>query len=85
MHVKTNTYNTHVVVYKLLKLMPLLHLATSTVERIFLFAMKYVNNKLRSKIGRDQYIYLNAWLFGNIYIFFIYYQPCLCVAKRETI
>jgi hypothetical protein len=46
--------NRHAVVYKLLKLVLVLPVATASVERIF-SAMNYVKNKLRNKMG-DQYL-----------------------------
>ena len=53
MLVKTKVRNRHELVYKLLKLVLVLPVATASVERIF-SAMNYVKNKLRNKMG-DQY------------------------------
>ena len=50
MIVKTKMHNRHDVVYKLLKLVLVLPVATASVERIF-SAMNYVKNKLRNKMG----------------------------------
>lgn len=47
-------HNRYDVVYKLLKLVLVLPVATASVERIF-SAMNYVKNKLRNKMG-DQYL-----------------------------
>ncbi|BAH92799.1 Os04g0587500, partial [Oryza sativa Japonica Group] len=44
----------HEIVYKLLKLVLVLPVATASVERIF-SAMNYVKNKLRNRMG-DQYL-----------------------------
>jgi hypothetical protein len=52
---KNLTYN---LVYKLLKLVLVLHVATATVERVF-SSMNYVKNKLRNKMGSQ---YLNDCL-----------------------
>ena len=46
------------IVYKLLKLVLILPVATASVERVF-SSMNYVKNKLRSKMGDD---YLNNCL-----------------------
>jgi hypothetical protein len=54
MIVKEKMQNRHAVVYKLLKLVLVLPVATASVERIF-SAMNYVKNKLRNKMG-DQYL-----------------------------
>jgi hypothetical protein len=48
MIVKEKIQNRHVVVYKLLKLVLVLPVATASVERIF-SAMNYVKNKLRNR------------------------------------
>ena len=50
MLVNTKMHNRHDVVYKLLKLVLVLPVATASVERIF-SAMNYVKNKLRNKMG----------------------------------
>ena len=50
MLVKTKVRNRHELVYKLLKLVLVLPVATASVERIF-SAMNYVKNKLRNKMG----------------------------------
>ena len=52
--VQTNKHLRHEVVYKLLKLVLVLPVATASVERVFSI-MNYVKNKLRNKIG-DQYL-----------------------------
>ncbi|CAN6268617.1 unnamed protein product [Urochloa humidicola] len=54
MIVKAKLHTRHEVVYKLLKLVLVLPVATASVERIF-SAMNYVKNKLRNKMG-DQYL-----------------------------
>jgi hypothetical protein len=54
MIVKEKMENRHAVVYKLLKLVLVLPVATASVERIF-STMNYVKNKLRNKMG-DQYL-----------------------------
>jgi hypothetical protein len=55
---KRKLHNRHGVVYKLLKLVLVLSVATASVERIF-SAMNYLKNKLRNKMGGQ---YLNACL-----------------------
>ena len=50
----TSRCERHEVVYKLLKLVLVLPVATASVERAF-SVMNYVKNKLRNKIG-DQYL-----------------------------
>jgi hypothetical protein len=52
--VETNKFDRHAVVYKLLKLVLVLPVATASVERVF-SVMNYVKNKLRNKLG-DQYL-----------------------------
>ncbi|XP_021311987.1 uncharacterized protein LOC110433750 [Sorghum bicolor] len=52
--VETSKCERHEVVYKLLKLVLVLPVATASVERVF-SVMNYVKNKLRNKIG-DQYL-----------------------------
>ena len=52
--VETNKYDRHQIVYKLLKLVIVLPVATASVERVF-SVMNYVKNKLRNKLG-DQYL-----------------------------
>ena len=54
MLVETKMHLRHDVVYKLLKLVLVLPVASASVERIF-SAMNYVKNKLRNKMG-DQYL-----------------------------
>jgi hypothetical protein len=58
----TNKHERHKAVYMLLKLVPVLPVATASVERVFSI-MNYVKNKLRNKIG-DQY--LNDWLVTSV-------------------
>ena len=55
MLVKTKKHEYYPIVYKLLKLVLILPVATSDVERIF-SSMSYLKNKLRNKMGDD---YLN--------------------------
>ncbi|XP_075082580.1 uncharacterized protein LOC142166872 [Nicotiana tabacum] len=50
--VKTNLHMTWRLVYLLVKLSLILHVATATVERVF-SSMKYVKNDLRSRIGDE--------------------------------
>jgi hypothetical protein len=52
--VETNKFDRHAVVYRLLKLVLVLPVATASVERVF-SVMNYVKNKLRNKLG-DQYL-----------------------------
>lgn len=52
--VETNKHEHYYVVYKLLKLVLLLPVATASVERVF-SSMNYVKNKLRNKMG-DEYL-----------------------------
>uniref|UniRef100_A0A453M3D6 HAT C-terminal dimerisation domain-containing protein n=1 Tax=Aegilops tauschii subsp. strangulata TaxID=200361 RepID=A0A453M3D6_AEGTS len=54
MLVETNKHEQYHVVYKLLKLVLILPVATASVERVF-SSMSYVNNKLRNKMG-DEYL-----------------------------
>uniref|UniRef100_A0A0A9AXX2 HAT C-terminal dimerisation domain-containing protein n=1 Tax=Arundo donax TaxID=35708 RepID=A0A0A9AXX2_ARUDO len=54
MLVETNKHLRHDVVYRLLKLVLVLPVATASVERVF-SSMNYVKNKLRNKMG-DQYL-----------------------------
>ena len=54
MLVSTNKHNKHDFVYKLLKLVLVLPVATATVESVFSI-MNYVKNKLRNRMG-DQYL-----------------------------
>uniref|UniRef100_A0A8R7P9L7 HAT C-terminal dimerisation domain-containing protein n=1 Tax=Triticum urartu TaxID=4572 RepID=A0A8R7P9L7_TRIUA len=58
MLVETNKHEQYYIVYKLLKLVLILPVATASVERVF-SSMNYVKNKLRSKMGDD---YLNNCL-----------------------
>ena len=51
MLVKTDRILRYDIVYKLLKLVLVLPVATVGVERVF-FAMNYIKNKLRSKMGQ---------------------------------
>ena len=48
--VDTNKHQRHIFVYRLLKLVLVLPVATASVERVFSI-MNYVKNKLRNKIG----------------------------------
>ncbi|XP_016514722.2 uncharacterized protein LOC107831469 [Nicotiana tabacum] len=50
--VKTNIHKTWGLVYLLVKLSLILHVATATVERAF-SSMKFIKNDLRSRIGDD--------------------------------
>jgi hypothetical protein len=52
--VEANKIGRHAVVYRLLKLVLVLPVATASVQRVF-SVMNYVKNKLRNKIG-DQYL-----------------------------
>ena len=52
--VETNKHGQYHIVYKLLKLVLILPLATASVERVF-SSMNYVKNKLRNKMG-DEYL-----------------------------
>jgi hypothetical protein len=54
MLVETNKYEQYFAVYKLLKLVLVLPVATASVERVF-SSMNYVKNKLRNKMG-DEYL-----------------------------
>jgi hypothetical protein len=54
MLVETNKHEQYFAVYKLLKLVLVLPVATASVERVFSL-MNYVKNKLRNKMG-DQYL-----------------------------
>ena len=54
MLVSTKRYEQYYVVYKLLKLVLILHVATASVERVF-STMNYVKNKQRNKMG-DEYL-----------------------------
>ena len=54
MLVSTKRYEQYYVVYKLLKLVLILPVATASVERVF-STMNYVKNKQRNKIG-DEYL-----------------------------
>ena len=54
MLVSINKHNKYDLVYKLLKLVLVLPVATATVERVFSI-MNYVKNKLRNRMG-DQYL-----------------------------
>jgi hypothetical protein len=56
--VETNKHEQYYSVYKLLKLVLILPVATASVERVF-SSMNYVKNKLRNKMGDD---YLNNCL-----------------------
>ena len=58
MLVKTNKHEHYSIVYKLLKMVLILPVATASVERVF-SSMNYVKNKLRNKMGDD---YLNNCL-----------------------
>jgi hypothetical protein len=55
MLVKKDRVDRYSIVYKLLKLVLVLPVATAGVERIF-STMNYIKNKLRNKMGQD---YLN--------------------------
>jgi hypothetical protein len=55
MLVETKKHTKYDVVYKLLKLVLILHVATTSVERVFSL-MNYVKNKLRNRLG-DQYFH----------------------------
>ena len=55
MLVETNMHAQYFIVYKLLKLVLILPVATASVERVF-SSMNYVKNKLRNKMSDD---YLN--------------------------
>ena len=59
MLVKTKVRNRHELVYKLLKLVLVLPVATASVERIF-SAMNYVKNKLRNKIQQQRSLFSQA-------------------------
>ena len=59
MLVETNMHAHYFIVYKLLKLVLILPVATASVERVF-SSMKYLKNKLRNKMG-DEYLN-NVWL-----------------------
>src|SRR4051812_18263882 len=52
--VKTRKNEQYYIVYKLLKLVLILPVATASVERVF-SSMKYVKNSLRNKMG-DEYL-----------------------------
>ena len=52
MLVETNKSVTYNLVYKLLKLVLILPVATASVERVF-SSMTYVKNKLRNKMGNQ--------------------------------
>jgi hypothetical protein len=52
MLVKTKKNLSHDMVYKLLKLVLILPVATASVERVF-SSMNYVKNKLRNKMGEQ--------------------------------
>jgi hypothetical protein len=54
MVVETNKHEQHYAIYKLLKLVLILPVATASVERVF-SSMNYVKNKLRNKMG-DKYL-----------------------------
>ena len=54
MLVETNKHEQYHIVYKLLKLVLILSVATDSVERVF-SSMSYVKNKLRNKMG-DEYL-----------------------------
>jgi hypothetical protein len=58
MLVETNKHEQYFAVYKLLKLVLVLPVATTSVERVF-SSMNYVKNKLRNKMGDE---YLNNYL-----------------------
>ena len=58
MLVETEKHEQYYIVYKLLKLVLILPVATASVERVF-SSMTYVKNKLRNKMGDD---YLNNCL-----------------------
>ena len=63
-------------VYKLLKLVLLLPVATASVERAFL-VMNFIKNKLRNSMG-DQYL-------NDCLVTFIEKQFFLCVADEDII
>lgn len=54
MLVETNKHEQYHIVYKLLKLVLILPVATASVERVF-SSMSHVKNKLRNKMG-DEYL-----------------------------
>ena len=54
MIVETKKHTKYDIVYKLLKLVLILPVATASVERVF-SSMNYVKNKLRNRMG-DQYL-----------------------------
>ena len=54
MLVETNKHELYHIVYKLLKLVLILPVATASFERVF-SSMSYVKNKLRNKMG-DHYL-----------------------------
>jgi hypothetical protein len=54
MLVETNKHQQYFLVYKLLKLVLILPVATASVERVF-SSMNYVKNKLRNKMS-DEYL-----------------------------
>lgn len=54
MLVETNKHEQYHIVYKLLKLVLILPVATASVERVF-SSMSYVKNKLRNKMD-DEYL-----------------------------
>jgi hypothetical protein len=74
--VETNKHVLHSYVYKLLKLVLLLPVATASVEKAF-SVMNYVKNKLRNSMGDH---YLNDCL-----VTFIEKQFFLCVADEDII
>jgi len=74
--VETNKHVLHSYVYKLLKLVLLLPVATASVERAF-SVMNFIKNKLRNSMG-DQYL-------NDCLVTFIEKQFFLCVADEDII
>lgn len=74
-------HNRYDVVYKLLKLVLVLPVATASVERIF-SAMNYVKNKLRNKMGGQ---YLNDCLVTFIEReFFLKVKECDIINRFQS-
>ena len=74
--VEANKHVLHSYVYKLLKLVLLLPVATASVERAF-SVMNFIKNKLRNSMG-DQYL-------NDCLVTFIEKQFFLCVADEDII
>jgi len=66
---ETNKCNTFAIIYKLLKLILLLSVRTTSVERVF-SAMKVVNSQLCNKMG-DQWLN-NRLVYRNRFFFFFF-------------